>query len=128
MINDLQINAWKHLIVDLSNVNFSKFKKLKSDEIIWLLEKFLINNHFTVLWNKFHFFSWIDSFTWIFLLAESHFSIHTWPEIWYVSIDLFCCNISGDYTKNMNNALKEIIASLFSWDIKISKKIISRWF
>lgn len=128
MITNLQINAWKHLIADLRYVKFNKFKDFKSDEIIWLLQKILINNDFTVLWNKFHFFSWIDSFTWIFLLAESHFSIHTWPELWYVSIDLFCCNISADYTKNLNNALNEIIESLFNLDVKVSKKIINRGF
>ena len=29
------------------------------------------------------------------LLAESHISIHTWPEIGYAAIDVFTC---GDHT------------------------------
>jgi S-adenosylmethionine decarboxylase len=32
----------------------------------------------------------------IALLAESHLSIHCWPESGYVAIDLFTCSPSGD--------------------------------
>jgi S-adenosylmethionine decarboxylase len=30
------------------------------------------------------------------LLAESHISIHTWPEHGYAAADLFTCNLTGD--------------------------------
>lgn len=42
--------------------------------------------------------------TLVLLLAESHLSIHTYPESKYVSIDIHCC---GDKT-NPNNALDYI--------------------
>jgi S-adenosylmethionine decarboxylase proenzyme len=29
----------------------------------------------------------------VLLLAESHISIHTWPEIGYASVDLYTCNL-----------------------------------
>ncbi|WP_457559146.1 adenosylmethionine decarboxylase [Candidatus Harpocratesius sp.] len=32
----------------------------------------------------------------VVLIAESHFSIHTWPEYGYVAIDLFTCSIDTD--------------------------------
>ncbi len=32
--------------------------------------------------------------TGVVLLAESHLSIHTWPEYGYAAVDIFCC--SGD--------------------------------
>ena len=30
------------------------------------------------------------------LLAESHLAIHTWPEIGFVSIDVYVCNLKAD--------------------------------
>ena len=30
------------------------------------------------------------------LLAESHLAIHTWPEIDFVSIDVYVCNLRAD--------------------------------
>jgi S-adenosylmethionine decarboxylase len=35
-------------------------------------------------------------YTGYFLLAESHASIHTWPEHGYCAIDLFTCNLHLD--------------------------------
>ncbi|MCF2140363.1 MAG: adenosylmethionine decarboxylase [Candidatus Lokiarchaeota archaeon] len=32
----------------------------------------------------------------VVLIAESHFSIHTWPEYGYVAIDLFTCSTDTD--------------------------------
>ena len=37
-------------------------------------------------------------FTLIIALAESHFSIHTWPEMNYVTLDVFVCNFDKDNT------------------------------
>lgn len=33
------------------------------------------------------------------LLAESHASIHTWPEIGYAAVDLYTCNKEGTDTR-----------------------------
>jgi len=128
MRNDWQVgfNVWKHFIVDLNNVVFDKLTNLNESDIIMKLENILKKNWFNVLWNKFHFFWWIESFTGIYLLSESHFSIHTWPELWYVSIDLFCCNFSNDYEKNMDISIDKVIEFLFNKDVSISKKIINR--
>lgn len=44
----------------------------------------------TVLHSRFHKFI-PHGFTGYLLLAESHISIHTWPEHGYVALDIFTC-------------------------------------
>jgi S-adenosylmethionine decarboxylase proenzyme len=44
----------------------------------------------TVLGSKFHRFS-PQGVTGYLLLAESHISIHTWPEHGYAAVDVFTC-------------------------------------
>ena len=49
------------------------------------------------------------------LLAESHISIHTWPEIGYAAIDVFTC---GDHTmpeKACKLLAKDFLAKQFSF-------------
>ena len=49
------------------------------------------------------------------LLAESHISIHTWPEIGYAAIDVFTC---GDHTmpeKACKLLFKDFLARQFSF-------------
>jgi S-adenosylmethionine decarboxylase len=60
----------------------------------------------TVLSSKFHFFGeeYLGAYTGIIALAESHISVHTWPEKDYLALDIFMCGdcdpqISLDYIK-----------------------------
>lgn len=45
----------------------------------------------TVLDVKLHSFGENAGITGVAILAESHISIHTWPETGYVAIDVFMC-------------------------------------
>lgn len=36
----------------------------------------------------------MGAFTVLYLLAESHLSIHTWPEHKYIALDVFTCGSS----------------------------------
>jgi S-adenosylmethionine decarboxylase len=45
----------------------------------------------TVLEVKLHQFGENGGITGVALLAESHISIHTWPEISYAALDVFMC-------------------------------------
>ncbi|WP_170384144.1 adenosylmethionine decarboxylase [Ruegeria atlantica] len=45
----------------------------------------------TVLSGSFHKFGGHGGVTGVMLLAESHISIHTWPEQGYAAIDIFMC-------------------------------------
>ena len=41
----------------------------------------------------------------VVLLAESHVSIHTWPELGYAAVDFFTCNTSTD----MNSVVEAFV-------------------
>ena len=45
----------------------------------------------TILHSHMHHFSPFDGVSGVVLLAESHISIHTWPERSYAAIDIFMC-------------------------------------
>lgn len=63
----------------------------------------------TVLHTKFHQFS-PQGLTGYILLAESHISIHTWPEYGYAAVDLFTCG-SMDTKKAFAHIAKQLGAS-----------------
>ncbi len=49
------------------------------------------------------------SFTSVFALAESHISIHTWPERFTVQLDVFLCNYMNDNTEKCERIFESII-------------------
>ena len=47
------------------------------------------------------------------LLAESHLAIHTWPEIGFVSIDVYVCNLCVDNSeraRQLYEAIRRMLA------------------
>jgi S-adenosylmethionine decarboxylase proenzyme len=62
----------------------------------------------TILNKQVHFFDNLDgAFTSIYLLSESHLSIHTWPENNFIAVDIFTC---GEC--ETQNIVNDIIAYL----------------
>lgn len=51
----------------------------------------------TVLSHHFHHFGDGSGVTGVVVLAESHISIHTWPERQYAAIDIFMCGAAQPY-------------------------------
>ena len=45
----------------------------------------------TILHSQFHTFGESQGVTGVVLLAESHISIHTWPEYGFAAADIFMC-------------------------------------
>jgi S-adenosylmethionine decarboxylase proenzyme len=91
----------KHVILDLHDVNTNILQSIT-------VENFHMFNHFieyvlstskiTLLAKNVHFFDLViddqkinGAFTALYLLGESHLSIHTWPERNYIAIDIFTC-------------------------------------
>ena len=59
----------------------------------------------TVLHTSFHKFDRGEGVTGVIVLAESHISVHTWPEYGYMAVDVFMCGecnplVSTDYIIN----------------------------
>ncbi len=71
-----------------------------------------------------HEFPEPGAFTTVILLAESHVTIHTWPEERYVSIDIFVCNMSRDFSKDAEEIGNSIV-HIFSPE-NLEKTILSR--
>ncbi|MCP4523808.1 MAG: adenosylmethionine decarboxylase [Candidatus Gracilibacteria bacterium] len=47
-----------------------------------------------------------DAYTGVICLAESHISIHTWPESKYLTLDIYVCN----FGQNNEEKAKKILA------------------
>ena len=62
----------------------------------------------TFVASKFHHFSEGGGVTGVVLLAESHISIHTWPELEYAAIDIFMCGAVDAHiaAKHLEEALR----------------------
>lgn len=79
--------AGLHLLVDL-------WGAVRLNDCAWIeaaLREAATAAGATVLHGHFHVFSPHGGVTGVLLLAESHISIHTWPERQFAAIDLFMC-------------------------------------
>ncbi len=56
----------------------------------------------------------------VFILAESHFTLHTYPENKYFSLDIYVCNLNINLDKVIDEITKEI--PLAKTDLKILKR------
>jgi S-adenosylmethionine decarboxylase len=88
MFNDSAFSG-KHLICD--------FKQIENKELLNSIEnlkgmcKTICNTHdFSILQECEHVFTPIGC-TFLFLLSESHLSVHTFPEKNYIAFDLYTC-------------------------------------
>jgi S-adenosylmethionine decarboxylase len=79
--------AGTHLLVDL-------WETERLDDAPWIeaaLRAAALAARATVLHGHFHVFTPHGGITGVVLLAESHITIHTWPERQFAAIDLFMC-------------------------------------
>ena len=83
----------EHFIFDLSNCNHEIL--MDSEQAYSLFAQAVHESGLTVVDEGFYKFS-PHGFTCFLLLAESHASLHAWPEYDYCAIDLFTCAIGKD--------------------------------
>jgi len=83
-----KLNLARHITLDYYGCD----NNVLSDS--WLLENTLIESAkaiwATIITSNFHNFK-PQGVSWVVILSESHFTIHSWPEYWYAAIDMFAC-------------------------------------
>ena len=93
MFND-STSSGKHLICDFKNIENKEL--LKSIDHLKDMCKTICKIHdFSILQECEHVFTPIGC-TFLFLLSESHLSVHTFPEKNYISFDLYTCREYSD--------------------------------
>ncbi|MDC9582991.1 adenosylmethionine decarboxylase [Xenorhabdus sp. PR6a] len=78
-----------HIVLEMKHCDSNKLKSIATIESIMLdvAQKCKLN----IVTHHFHEFKpW--GVSGVIILAESHFTIHTWPEYHYAALDLFICN------------------------------------
>lgn len=79
----------RHLLADFHGVAAAMLKN--ADALEKLLTDAALQAGAKVLFSHFHAFGEEDGVTGVVLLAESHISIHTWPEEGFAAADVFMC-------------------------------------
>lgn len=88
-----------HGILDLHGCSSALLRDAKTLKSI--LEQCAQYTNATILQSHFHTFGGYGGVTGILLLAESHISIHTWPETGFAAIDLFLCGNNTLHSSRM---------------------------
>ena len=87
IIDHNQVYAGSHIIIDLWNTRFdNKINTLKK-----IIKKAVIIANATILHIHLHRFGKEEGISGVAILAESHISVHTWPERDYIAFDIFMC-------------------------------------
>ncbi|GGC64167.1 S-adenosylmethionine decarboxylase proenzyme [Siccirubricoccus deserti] len=85
--------AGTHLIIDLWDAT----NLGDPEHIDQVLREAAIATGATILHGHFHHFGPGSGVSGVLVLAESHVSIHTWPERDYAALDIFVCGACNPY-------------------------------
>lgn len=84
-----------------------------------LMENIAQQANFRVVGEKFHQFE-PEGVTGVMVLAESHFSVHTWPEKGLVAADVFTCGEEGNAEKAFDLLCQHLKPQ------QVTKRVITR--
>jgi len=103
----------KHILVDIKNISSDKLKLV--EHIKPFLDKLVEELKLNVVGECSHQFEKFNSpygATMIYLLSESHLSVHTFVDEGKITLDLFTCDISLD-DKNLKNIIGDFFGVSF---------------
>ena len=102
------ISTGKHMICDLTNIrNMTRLESI--NKMHELLEDICNQYDFTILSKTQHQFE-PQGLTILYMLSESHISIHTFPEQHYLAFDIYTCRHYDD-----DQVYMEIYDKLVRW-------------
>lgn len=108
-----------HIIGEVRTKNNKNLLFAKKTEIFIL--RTIKRNRLHALGFLSHKFS-NGGFSAIVNLAESHLALHTWPELNYLTIDIYTCNYTRDNNKNCR-IIFETLVKFFN-PSKIRKRVL----
>lgn len=85
-----------HLTGDFYNVACNPRLMVDANHLETVCKRIIDACNLTSVGSLFHQFGEDGGVTGAIILAESHFTIHCWPEKNYVTIDVFVCNYTQD--------------------------------
>ena len=102
----------KHLICDIKNI---KNKPLMDDleKMKTVMNDICVQNNYSILQTSHHQFE-PEGFSILYLLSESHMSIHTFPEKNYIAFDLYTCRTYVD--NHVYNTIYNELITIFDAD------------
>ncbi len=80
-----------HIIAEFRGVDPGKISRV--EDLRNILDRVVSKSGLHVISSSFHQFE-PHGVSAIYLLSESHLSVHTWPEYCYVALDIFTCGDS----------------------------------
>ena len=94
----------KHLILDLWG-DPKSFPYWNMDAGAEALKRACLAAGTTIMTERWHHFGDGHGYTGVIILAESHLSVHTWPEVGYAAVDAFYCG-----TCDPKDSIPEIVS------------------
>lgn len=106
----------RHFLIELHDCNYDLINDIsKIQEILTESAK---RANATIIKPFFHKFS-PQGISGVIIIAESHITIHTWPEYGYCAIDLFTCSAKMKTDESIKYLIKELEAGeVHTWEIK----------
>lgn len=106
-----------HIIAEFRGVDPDRISR--AEELRVVLDRVVAKSGLHVVSSSFHQFEPCGVSA-IYLLSESHLSVHTWPEHAYMALDIFTCGDDGPALKAF-----ELLVSEFQ-PKNVKKRIIRR--
>ncbi len=114
--------AGQHILLDLWNVKFdNSIKTLKK-----IITECILISKATLLHLHLHRFGKSQGISGVAVLAESHISVHTWPERNYIAFDIFMCGdtnpeLAADYLTHIFQPKKKLLKKIKRGVVKVDK-------
>jgi len=124
MFNDYE-SSGKHMICDFKGIKNNNLLN-NMDQLNSVLKQICIDNDFQIL-NEIQYKFEPIGCSILFLLSESHLSIHTFPEKNHMSFDIYTCRQYKDNTI-YNEIYQYLINILNADDTSSARRIVDRYF